>query len=123
VLEEDEQKKVFEVGEGYKEFLDKGKTEREAAKEIIRIAEQNGYISIDEVIDKKIKPTPGMKIYANNKGKSIALFVIGKEKLEKGMHIVGSHIDAPRLDLKQFPLYEDSGLALCKTHYYGGIKK
>ncbi|QQY79259.1 aspartyl aminopeptidase [Keratinibaculum paraultunense] len=123
VLEEDEQKKVFEVGEGYKEFLDKGKTEREAAKEIIRIAEQNGYISIDEVIDKKIKPTPGMKIYANNKGKSIALFVIGKEKFEKGMHIVGSHIDAPRLDLKQFPLYEDSGLALCKTHYYGGIKK
>lgn len=123
VLEDKEQKKVFEVGEDYKEFLDKGKTEREAAKEIIRIAEQNGYISIDEVIDKKIKPTPGMKIYANNKEKSIALFVIGKEKLEKGMHIVGSHIDAPRLDLKQFPLYEDSGLALCKTHYYGGIKK
>lgn len=123
VLEDKEQKKVFEVGEDYKEFLDKGKTEREAAKEIIRIAEQNGYISIDEVIDKKTKPTPGMKIYANNKEKSIALFVIGKEKLEKGMHIVGSHIDAPRLDLKQFPLYEDSGLALCKTHYYGGIKK
>ncbi len=80
---------------------------------------------MDEIIEKKIKPTPpGTKIYANNKDKSIALFVIGKEKLEKGMHIVGSHLDAPRIDLKQFPpLYEDSGLALCKTHYYGGIKK
>lgn len=123
VIEDDEKEKVFEINEEYKDFLDKGKTEREAAQEIIKIAEEKGYISMDEIIEKKIKPTPGTKIYANNKDKSIALFVIGKEKLEKGMHIVGSHLDAPRIDLKQFPLYEDSGLALCKTHYYGGIKK
>ncbi len=64
-----------------------------------------------------------MKIYANNKDKSVVLFVLGKEKLEKGMHIIGSHLDAPRLDLKQYPLYEDSDFVLLKTHYYGGIKK
>ena len=123
VLGDKEKDRVFEINEEYKDFLDKGKTEREAAREIIRVATEQGYISIDEVIEKKIKPTPGMKIYANNKNKAVALFVIGEEKLEKGMHIIGSHLDAPRLDLKQFPLYEDSGLALCKTHYYGGIKK
>lgn len=123
VIDEKEEEKTFQIAKEYKEFLDKGKTEREAASEIIRIAQENGYISLDEIIDKKTGITPGMKIYANYKDKSVALFVIGEEKLEKGMHIIGSHLDAPRIDLKQFPLYEDSGLGLCKTHYYGGIKK
>jgi len=122
-IDDNERNKIFEINEEYKSFLDRGKTEREAVKEIIRIATENGYVSLDEIIEKGIKPTPGMKIYANNKDKSIVLFVIGKEKLEKGMNIVGSHLDSPRLDLKQFPLYEDESLALLKTHYYGGIKK
>ena len=122
-LDNSEMEKVFAINEEYKNFLDKGKTERESAREIIRMASEKGYISIDEIRNKRIKPTAGMKIYANNKNKAVALFVLGKEKLEKGMHIVGSHLDAPRIDLKQFPLYEDSELALLKTHYYGGIKK
>ncbi len=123
VIDENERKKVFQVNEEYKEFLDKGKTEREAAKEIIRIAEENGFVSLDEIIEKKIKPKAGSKIYANNKDKSVVLFILGEEKLEKGMNIIGSHLDSPRLDLKQFPLYQEEGLALLKTHYYGGIKK
>src|SRR5699024_4108871 len=99
-LDDKTMKKVFNLNEEYKDFLDKGKTERESAKEIIRIVTEKGFTSLDEIIKKGIVPTPGMKIYANNKDKSIALFVIGQEKLEKGMHIIGSHLDAPRLDLK-----------------------
>ncbi len=114
---------VMSFNEEYKNFLDKCKTERESVKNIIRMAEENGYISIEEVISKNEKLKPGAKLYANNKGKSVALFVMGKEELSKGMNIVGSHIDSPRIDVKQFPLYEDSELALLKTHYYGGIKK
>ncbi|TAH63938.1 MAG: aminopeptidase [Gottschalkiaceae bacterium] len=123
VLSDDEIKDVFHFGEEYKLFLDKCKTERESADEIIRYAKEKGYISLNEIIENKNQIVPGMKIYAENKNKAVALFVMGKEKLEKGMNIVGSHIDAPRIDLKQFPLYEDSELALLKTHYYGGIKK
>lgn len=123
VLSDDEIKEVFHIGEEYKLFLDKCKTERESADEIIRYAKEKGYVSLNEIIENKSKITPGMKIYAENKNKAVALFVMGKEKLEKGMNIIGSHIDAPRIDLKQFPLYEDSELALLKTHYYGGIKK
>ncbi|WP_353093847.1 aminopeptidase [Tissierella praeacuta] len=122
-LDSSEKEAAFAINEEYKDFLDKGKTEREAAREIIKIVSANGYISIDEIREKGIKPTPGMKIYANNKDKSVVLFVLGKEKLEKGIHIIGSHLDAPRIDLKQCPLYEDSDFALLKTHYYGGIKK
>ncbi|WP_313757494.1 aminopeptidase [Tissierella sp.] len=122
-LDKIEKEKAFAINEEYKTFLDKSKTEREGAMEIIRVAREKGYISIDEIREKGIKPTPGMKIYANNKDKAVALFVLGKEKLEKGMNIIGSHLDAPRIDLKQFPLYEESDFALLKTHYYGGIKK
>ncbi|SCG83118.1 putative aminopeptidase 1 [Proteiniborus sp. DW1] len=120
---ESEVKDVFETGEEYKYFLDICKTERESAEEIVKRAREKGYISIEELIKNQKQIEPGMKIYAENKNKAVALFVIGKEKLENGMNIVGSHIDAPRIDLKQFPLYEDSELALLKTHYYGGIKK
>jgi len=121
-LKDGELKKVFEFGEDYKCFMDRGKTERECVDEIIKEAKVKGFVSLSEVITRgTVKP--GDKIYAENKGKAIALFVIGNEGIEKGMRIVGSHLDAPRLDLKAFPLYEDGGLALLKTHYYGGVKK
>ncbi|WP_425446552.1 aminopeptidase [Dethiothermospora halolimnae] len=122
-LDEKETKKLFDFNDEYKVFLDKGKTERESAQEIIRMAKENGYINIEEAIEKGMKIEPGMKIYANNKDKGVAMFVIGKEDLTKGMNIVGSHIDAPRIDLKQFPLYEDGELGMLKTHYYGGVRK
>jgi len=114
---------IFDFNEEYKIFLDKGKTERESAAEIIKIAEKNGFIAIEKVISEGIQLKPGMKVYANNKSKGVAMFVMGKESILKGMNIIGSHIDAPRIDLKQFPLYEDGELALLKTHYYGGIRK
>lgn len=106
----------------YKLFLDNGKTERTSAREIIKIAKENGYISIDEVIQKG-SISPGDKIYATNKDKSVALFVMGKNSLEKGMKVIGAHIDAPRIDLKPNPLYQEANLGFFKTHYYGGIKK
>lgn len=106
----------------YMDFLDNGKTERRCVDEIIKKAKEQGYISLEEALENKnIKS--GSKIYANNKDKGVALFVIGQNEIEKGMKIVGSHIDSPRLDLKPFPLYEDGNLALLKTHYYGGVKK
>lgn len=121
-LKDGELERVFEFGETYKYFMDRGKTERECTDEIIKQAKTNGFVSLDEVMDRGVVK-PGDKIYAENKGKNVALFVIGNEGIEKGMRIVGSHLDAPRLDLKPFPLYEDGGLALLKTHYYGGVKK
>ncbi|QUH20556.1 aminopeptidase [Alkaliphilus sp. B6464] len=121
-LKDGELEQVFEFGEAYKYFMDRGKTERECVDEIIKQAKTNGFVSLDEVMDRGVVK-PGDKIYAENKGKAVVLFVIGTEGIEKGMRIVGSHLDAPRLDLKAYPLYEDGGLALLKTHYYGGIKK
>ena len=122
-IDDSERGKIFSFGDEYKTFLDTSKTERESATEIIRVAKENGYIELEEVIDKKMEVKAGMKIYANNKGKGVAMFVIGEEDLKRGMNIIGSHMDSPRIDLKQFPLYEDGELALLKTHYYGGIKK
>ncbi|WP_416197639.1 MAG: aminopeptidase [Sporanaerobacter sp.] len=122
-LSAEEEKELFEVNEDYKKFLDDGKTEREATKDIIRRAEAKGFKSLDEIMNSNKKLAPGMKVYANNKNKGVALFIIGKEDISAGMNIVGSHIDSPRLDLKQNPLYEDSDMAYLKTHYYGGIRK
>lgn len=121
-LKESELDEVFNFSEDYKSFMDSGKTERECVKEIVSRAKAAGYISLEEAINIG-SISFGDKIYAENKGKAVALFVIGKETLQKGMRIVGAHVDAPRLDLKAFPLYEDAGLAMLKTHYYGGIKK
>lgn len=115
----EERAKVFELGEDYKSFIDASKTERLSIKEIIRRAEQQGFKPLDEFNELK----PGDKVYYVNKRKSAVLAVIGKEKLENGMNIVGSHVDSPRIDLKQNPLYEEHGLSLLKTHYYGGIRK
>lgn len=105
--------------EGYKEFLDKGKTEREAAAEIIALAKANGFC---EFIPGE-KYTAGEKVYYNNRNKSVILCVIGKRSIIDGVKIAAAHIDSPRVDLKPNPLYEDCDMALFKTHYYGGIKK
>ena len=116
-------KKIFRFNEGYKKFMSECKTERECVKETIRIAEENGYRDLEEVIKNGKKLKAGDKVYANNMDKAIALFHIGEKPLEEGLKILGAHIDSPRLDLKQNPLYEDTDLALLDTHYYGGIKK
>lgn len=113
---------VMDYSKGYMQFLNVGKTERTSAREIVRMAKENGYISIDEAINNG-KISPGDKIYAVNKDKAVALFIIGKNKLENGMKIIGGHIDSPRIDLKPHPLYQESNLGFFKTHYYGGIKK
>lgn len=116
-------KAVMEFSERYKNFMDNAKTEREAVFEIIKRAKEKGYIDLNDAIKEGRKLKAGDKVYANNKNKAVALFVIGKEDIEKGMNIIGSHIDSPRIDLKPNALYEDEGFALFETHYYGGIKK
>ena len=110
---------VFKFSEGYKDFLTKCKTERESVDEAIRFAEDCGFKPLDSY--KALKE--GDKIYAVNKLRSVVLAVIGSEDITSGVNIVGAHIDAPRLDLKPNPLYEDGEMAYFKTHYYGGIKK
>ena len=115
--------KVFEMGEDYKKFLSVSKTERECNKEIIRRAEEKGFHNIVDYIENGKALKPGDKIYADNRGKAVALFIIGKDSITKGMNILGAHIDSPRLDLKANPLYEDTDFAYLDTHYYGGIKK
>lgn len=119
----DDLEKVFKLSKKYIDFMSKCKTERECVNEFIRLAEAKGYVNIEDVIKEGKKLKTGDKVYANNKGKTLALFLIGSEPMEKGMKILGAHVDSPRLDLKQNPLYEDTDLALLKTHYYGGIKK
>lgn len=105
--------------EGYKAYLDAAKTEREAVATAIALAEQKGFVPF--VIGKQYNA--GDKVYFNNRGKTVAFAVIGKEKADKGINITAAHVDSPRLDLKPNPLYEELELALFKTHYYGGIKK
>lgn len=109
--------------EDYRQFLDDGKTERECVSQSVRIAEQAGYRNLADVIEEGGKLAAGDKVYSVNMNKSIALFQIGRQPLEKGMAILGAHIDSPRMDIKQNPLYEDTELAFLDTHYYGGIKK
>ena len=109
---------VMEFSEGYKDYLSNSKTEREATKKAIELAEAKGFKDARKVDSLK----EGDKVYFNNRDKGLCLFVVGKRPLVEGMNILGAHIDSPRLDLKQHPLYEDNGLALLDTHYYGGIK-
>ena len=118
-----DKKEVFDFSNRYKDFISKAKTERECVVKLIEIAKSNGYKDLDEIIKKGEKIKVGDRLYSTNKGKSLAMFIIGDEPLENGLRIVGSHIDAPRIDLKANPLYEDSNLAMMETHYYGGIKK
>ena len=108
---------------GYKTFLDKGKTERECVNEAVKMAEAAGYVPLETVLKTNRRLGAGDKIYANCMGKALALFQLGEEPLENGMNILGAHIDSPRVDVKQNPLYENEGQAYLDTHYYGGIKK
>ena len=110
---------IFKFSEGYKDFLTKCKTERESVKETVRLAEECGFKPLESFETLK----EGDKVYAVNKLRSVFLAVIGSGKISDGVNIVGAHIDAPRLDLKPNPLFEDGELAYLKTHYYGGIKK
>lgn len=114
---------IFSYCEDYKAFLNVGKTERECAKEIIKRAEKLGFKDLDKIIDENLPLNAGDKVYRNVRNKAVILAVIGKKPLEKGTRMIGSHIDAPRIDIKQNPLYENTDLAFFKTHYYGGIKK
>ena len=119
IIDGDEIDEAFSFCEGYKAFLDSCKTEREAAQFALNAAKENGFCEFD----KNKKYAPGDKVYYLNRKKAVILAVIGKKSVGEGVRIAAAHIDSPRLDLKPNPLYEDSEIALFKTHYYGGIKK
>ena len=121
--ETEELKKVDALNQEYRTFLNEGKTERECVKLAVKMAEEAGYRDLKEVIAQKETLKAGDKVYAVGMKKMISLFQIGKKPLEEGMAILGAHIDSPRLDIKQNPLYEEGGFAYLDTHYYGGIKK
>ena len=112
-------KEVFDFAEGYKSFLSEAKTERLAVKQSLELLKKAGYKNAEEL--KSIKA--GDKVYFINKNKNVAAFIIGKKPLDEGLRILGAHIDSPRMDLKEHPIYEKNGFALADTHYYGGIKK
>ena len=112
-----------DVSKGYRAYLDGGKTERECVKETVAQAREAGYIDLAEAVAAGKKLKAGDKVYVNCMGKAVMLFHLGKAPLEKGINIVGAHIDSPRIDIKQNPFYEDTSLAYADTHYYGGIKK
>ena len=120
---EDQQKELEELSVRYKECLDIGKTERECVKLGKKMADTWGYQNLEECISKGITLKAGDKVYADCMGKAFVMFQLGKKPLEEGMNILGAHIDSPRIDVKQNPLYEDSDMAYLDTHYYGGIKK
>ena len=115
----EEKEALFALAEDYRQFLSISKTERAFVKNSIELAEKAGFKPIEKV--KKLKA--GDRVYVNNRGKNLCLFVIGKKPVKDGMNILGAHIDSPRLDIKQKPLYEKDGIAFLDTHYYGAIKK
>lgn len=119
VLKDDEIKKSDKFCEGYKKFMNSAKTEREAVSCMLEMLKEEGFSEYKNGMELK----PGDRIYYNNRGKALAIAVIGSQPIEKGVKICVAHIDSPRLDLKQCPVYESEELALFKTHYYGGIKK
>ena len=112
-------KPVMDFAEGYKKFISKAKTERLAVCESVKLLEANGFKNGENLKEAKV----GDKIYFVNKNKNICAFLIGKKPLNSGLRILGAHIDSPRLDLKEHPIYESNGFALGDTHYYGGVKK
>lgn len=114
---------VFQFAEEYRKFISACKTERECTANLYEKAKNAGFVDMDELIASKGSVKAGDKIVANNMGKGLALFVMGRKDLAEGMNILGAHIDSPRLDLKQVPLYEDTEMAMLDTHYYGGVKK
>lgn len=116
---ETKKEEIFKFNEEYKDFLTHGKTERMVVREAVPLLEKAGFKDLKTA--KSVKP--GDRIYAVNKGKNLLCAVIGKKSIEEGMRVLGAHIDSPRLDIKQNPLYEKGGMAFLETHYYGGIKK
>ena len=119
VADEAEINAAYDYCEGYKTYLDECKTEREAVKYSIKLAEEKGYKPYSFGMPMKA----GDKFYYNNRGRNLYLFRIGREDINNGIRIVASHIDSPRLDFKQVPIYEEGGFCFAKTHYYGGVRK
>lgn len=119
----DKKQEVYDFAENYRVFLSENKTERECVRTFVAQAKEAGFISLEEAVAKGSTLKPGDKVYADHMGKSLALFVVGKAPISEGMNILGAHIDSPRLDLKQNPMYEDNDMVLLDTHYYGGVKK
>ncbi|MDF2594024.1 MAG: aminopeptidase [Clostridia bacterium] len=120
---EEDMSQVFEYAERYKAFISDNKTERECVRSMVKKAEEAGYRNIEALIKDGAKVGSGAKVYANYKDKTLILFCIGEAPLDAGINLLGAHLDSPRLDLKPNPLYEDTELAMFKTHYYGGVKK
>lgn len=118
-IKSDQKNEIFKFGEDYKDFISRCKTERLCTKEAVKLLEAKGFKELSKV--KNVKP--GDKVYKVNKGKNVCAFIIGEKDICEGLRILGAHIDSPRMDLKQHPLYEKKGFALFDTHYYGGIKK
>ena len=116
-------KEVDVFADEYRQFLDEGKTERECVDYIVNAVEKSGYRELQDVIKKGEKLQKGDKVYAVCMNKSVVMFRIGNKPMAEGMNILGAHIDSPRLDVKQNPLYEEGGFAYLDTHYYGGVKK
>ena len=114
---------IMEFAEGYKMFLNQCKTERLAAARVVEMAKAAGFTDLDELWDQGGQLHPGDRVYALRQNKAVALFVVGERPMSQGLHIVCTHLDAPRLDVRPNPLYEKEGVALLKTHYYGGVKK
>ena len=119
IMSDEEKQEMNSLCDAYRCFLDNGKTERECVREAIKLAESAGFVNLDKLDTIKA----GDKVYKLNRNKNILMAVIGSEDIRKGINIAGAHIDSPRLDLKQNPLYESTDMAWLKTHYYGGIKK
>ena len=121
--DETELAKLMAFGDEYRAFIDGGKTERECVDEAVAMCEAAGYIDLDKVIREGGRLQVGDRVYRNWMGKAFMAFIVGSKPMERGMNILGAHIDSPRIDIKQNPLYEDSEIAYLDTHYYGGIKK
>ncbi|WRS27854.1 aminopeptidase [Oscillospiraceae bacterium MB08-C2-2] len=119
LMTDEEIDEAFRYCEGYKTFLDKGKTEREAVSYAVSLLEERGFSPFDPAV----KYQPGSKVYLANRGKALLFAVIGKKPLDQGVRILASHVDSPRIDLKPRPVYEEAQLAMFKTHYYGGVRK
>ena len=116
-------KELEKINAQYRDFLDNGKTERECIDTIVNTIEKSGYRELESLIKEGTALKTGDKVYSVWMNKSIAMFQIGRKPMTDGMNILGAHIDSPRLDVKQNPLYEDGGFAYLDTHYYGGVKK
>lgn len=120
---EEDLKQVFDYAERYRTFISDNKTERECVRDLVKKAEVAGYTNLETAIKSETALKAGDKVYANYKDKTLILFCIGEKPLTEGLNLLGAHLDSPRLDLKPNPLYEDTDLAMLKTHYYGGVKK